>query len=69
MPLVHDIIHRGVPHAELVIFSGDAFARLSADEPRDLYETRSSLSGDHPLAKSHFERWGTWARLRIPVVD
>jgi hypothetical protein len=67
LPLVQDRIHERIPHAELIIFSGNAFARLRADEPRDVYGLRASLCSGSHLTESHFEGWGTWARLRIPV--
>jgi len=67
LPLVQDRIHGRIPHGELVILSGNAFARLRADEPKDVYGLRASHCSGGDLTESHFEGWGTWARLRIPL--
>jgi hypothetical protein len=67
LPLVRDRIHRRIPHAELIIVSGNAFACLRAGESRDVYGMRPALSSGNDLTEAHFDGWGTWARLRIPI--
>jgi hypothetical protein len=64
LPLVRERVHRRISRAELVILSGNAFARLRAHERRDRYGQRDR---ECFLAQSQFERWGTWARLRTPL--
>ena len=62
--LVDEIVHERLPGAELVILSDDACGWLKAGGSSDSFGPRSDGC---PYARSQFGRWGTWARLRVPL--